>query len=83
VLDFVTTDVQILRGLVLPAKTSVSMAWSPDSAWLVLGTDAGTRPLVMLWHDGMQGPAEVAFPAVPGRTTGPPAVLVLADQSAS
>jgi hypothetical protein len=82
VLDFVTTDVQVLRGLVLPAKTSVSMAWSRDSAWLVLGADAGSRPLVMVWRDGMQGPAEVPLPAVRGGTTGPPAVLVLADQSA-
>jgi hypothetical protein len=57
------------------------MAWSPDSSWLVLGADVGTRPLVMLWHKGMPGPAEVRVSALPGGTTGAPAVLVLADQS--
>jgi hypothetical protein len=81
VLDVTTMSMRILPGLLLPPKTFVTTAWSPDSTWLVLGADLGTRPLVLVWRESMSLPAEVRVPALAGGTTGPPALLVLPDQS--
>jgi hypothetical protein len=82
VLDVTTMSLRILPGLVLPPKTFVTATWSPDSTWLVLGADLGTRALVLIWRDGMSLPAEVRVPSPAGGTTGPPALLVLPAQSA-
>jgi hypothetical protein len=79
VLDARTMAVQIVPGVVLPPKASVTIAWSADSRWLVLGADLGTRPLVLIWRAGMARPAAVPIPATTGGTTGAPALLVLAD----
>jgi hypothetical protein len=77
VLDIRTGKLRILPGLVLPAKAGLTLAWSPDSTWLVIGADLGTRPLVMIWRTGMERPAQVQMPPTGGGTTGPPALLVL------
>jgi hypothetical protein len=77
VLDIRSGKLRVLPGLVLPAKAGLTLAWSPDSTWLVLGADLGTRPLVMIWREAMERPAQVVLPATGGGTTGPPALLVL------
>lgn len=69
--------IAILKGLTLPAKGGVTLAWSPDSQWLVVGADLGTGPAVMIWRQGMDRPARVPIPPTGGGTTGPPALLVL------
>jgi hypothetical protein len=72
---------RVLPGLVLPAKAGLTLTWSPDSQWLVIGADLGTGPLVLIWRPGMERPARLPIPPTGGGTTGPPALLVLADQS--
>lgn len=82
VLDIRSGKLRVLPGLVLPAKAGLTLAWSPDSTWLVIGADLGTRPLVMVWRQAMERPAQVLIPATGGGTTGPPALLVLATEPA-
>ncbi|MDT7571753.1 MAG: hypothetical protein QOE05_1927 [Actinomycetota bacterium] len=67
----------IVPGLVLPAKAGLTLTWSPDSQWLVIGADLGTGPAILIWRQGMDAAAEIRMPATPGGTTGPPALLVL------
>jgi hypothetical protein len=69
--------IRVLPGLVLPAKAGLTLAWSPDSEWLVIGADLGTGPAVLLWREGTDRPALVPIPPTGGGTTGPPALLVL------
>jgi hypothetical protein len=77
VLDTKTGEpAKVLPGLVLPAKAGLTLTWSPDNQWLVMGADLGTGPLVLIWREGMARPARVPIPGV-GGTTGPPALLVL------
>lgn len=77
VLDIRTSKVRVLPGLVLPPKAGLTLTWSPDSEWLVIGADLGSRPLILIWRDDMDRPAAVPIPATGGGTTGPPALLVL------
>lgn len=77
VLSIGSGKLRVLPGLVLPAKGGLTLTWSPDSQWLVIGADLGTGPLVMIWRQGMGRPARVPIPATGGGTTGPPALLVL------
>lgn len=77
VLDIPTGGVRVIPGLVLPTKSGLTLAWSADSQWLVIGADLGTRPLILVWRDGMALPAQVPVPPTGGGTTGPPALLVL------
>jgi hypothetical protein len=81
VLDTRADRLQVLPGFVLPPKAGLTLAWSPDSTWLVIGADLGTGALVLIWREGMARPAEVPIPPTGGGTTGPPALLVLAAQS--
>jgi hypothetical protein len=67
----------VLPGLALPAKAGLTLAWSPDSEWLVIGADLGTGAAVLVWRHGMDRPARVPVPPTGGGTTGPPALLVL------
>lgn len=69
--------IRVLPGLVLPAKAGLTLTWSPDSQWLVIGADLGTGPAVLIWRKGMDRPAQVPMPPTGGGTTGPPALLVL------
>lgn len=77
VLDIRTGKVRVLPGLVLPIRSGLTLTWSPDSEWLVIGADLGTRPLILIWRHDMDRPAAVPMPATGGGTTGPPALLVL------
>jgi hypothetical protein len=77
VLDVRTGRVQVLPGLVLPAKAPTTFAWSADSRWLAIGADLGTAPLVLLWRDGLR-PARVPVDRTAGGTAGAPALVVLA-----
>jgi hypothetical protein len=79
VLDTATAGpgIHVLNGLVLPAKASVTLAWSPDSQWLVIGVDLGTGPAVLIWREGMERPAQVPIPPTGGGTTGAPSLVVL------
>lgn len=68
---------RVLPGLVLSAKAGLTLTWSPDSEWLVIGADLGTGPAILVWRQGMDRPARVPIPPTGGGTTGPPALLVL------
>jgi hypothetical protein len=83
VLDIKTGKLRVLPGLVLPTKSGLTLTWSPDSTWLVIGADLGTRPLVMIWRKAMERPAQVPIPPTGGGTTGPPALLVLQRTASS
>jgi len=78
VLDSLTGYLQVLPGLLLPAKAPTTLAWSADSRWLAIGADLGTAPLVLLWHEGMERPARVPVARPTGGTAGAPALVVLA-----
>jgi hypothetical protein len=80
VVDIRTGRVQVLPGLVVAAKAGLTLAWSPDSAWLAIGGDLGTGHLLLLWRDGMKQLARVPLSDTGGGTTGPPA-LAFVDQS--
>jgi hypothetical protein len=67
----------VLPGVLLPAKAGLTLTWSPDSSWLVIGTDLGSGDGILIWQPGMDRPAQVPVPATVGGTTGPPALLVL------
>jgi hypothetical protein len=77
VLDSRTGSLRVLPGLVLPAKAATTFAWSADSRWLAIGADAGTEPLILLWHEGMERPALVPVQPTSGGTAGAPALVVL------
>lgn len=79
VLDAQSGRLQVLPGLVLPAKAPTTFAWSADSRWLAIGADLGTTPLVLLWRDGMPRPVRVPMERTLGGTAGAPALVVLAS----
>jgi hypothetical protein len=70
----------IVPGVLLPAKAGLTLAWSPDSEWLVIGADLGSGSAVLIWRPGMERPALVPVRPTEGGTTGPPALLVLPRQ---
>jgi hypothetical protein len=79
ILDRATGDgrLTVLRGVVLPPKGQLTLTWSPDSQWLVIGADLGSGPAVLIWRTGMERPARIPMPPTDGGTTGAPALLVL------
>jgi hypothetical protein len=66
VLHLDTGQLETVPGIELWAKAIPGLLFSPDSRWLIIGLDAGTRTSLLLWHPGLSHP--VATVEIPGLT---------------
>lgn len=66
VLHLDTGQLETVPGIELWAKASPGLVFSPDSRWLIIGLDEGTRTSLLLWHPGLSHP--VATVEIPGLT---------------
>jgi hypothetical protein len=72
VLHLDTDRLELVPGVELPAKSAPGFAFTPDSRWLAITLNAGTRTRVLLWRPGLAHPYETA--SVPGLALSPPAI---------
>lgn len=66
ILHLDTGQLDTVPGIELFAKSTPGLVFSPDSRWLIIGLDEGTRTNLLLWHPGLSHPA--ATVTIPGLT---------------
>lgn len=78
VLHLDTGEVDIVGGLELPPSTVVGMAFDNSSTELFISASLGDQSELLVWQQGMPGPALVA--TLPGAVSSAPPLLVLGEQ---
>ena len=78
VLHLDTGEVDIVGGLELPPNTTVGLAFDDSSTALFVTASLGDQSELLVWREGMAGPALVA--TLPGAVDGAPPLLVLGEQ---
>ncbi|MEO8889611.1 MAG: hypothetical protein ABI429_10040, partial [Jatrophihabitantaceae bacterium] len=56
--DLASGRTTVVPGLEIWSKSSPGLDYSPDSTWLVISLDAGTRVDLLLWHPGLARPLQ-------------------------
>jgi hypothetical protein len=74
VLHLDTAELDVIPGIELPAKSLPAMTFSPDSRWLVMALDAGTKTRLLAWRPGLTRAYEAR--SVPGRVYPPVAMAI-------
>jgi hypothetical protein len=74
-LSLPTGQLQIVPGVELPGKSAPGLVFSSDSAWLVIGLNAGPTTRLLAWQPGLAQPLESSYAASPSLAT--PAMVAL------
>jgi hypothetical protein len=79
ILHLDTGALGIVPGIEAPARKGPGLAFSPDSRWLVIALNAGSKTRLLAWRSGLANPYEST--PIAGKGLGIPPIVVLTSHT--